>query len=222
MTLKISFDTTDLAQAAERLNLLDAATLREMRESTVDAVSLSVKKAATAETVKQLNVTADYVEKRLERKQGKREVALTRDLVVSAIRGTTLQRFGAQRGEKPVTWSNARIAAMGKKFSDWPGWTERKGDPSRGIAPDFKADGVWVDVNRKGDKNIRGAFTAPLKNGNGLGVFRRPKGGGDPVHLYGPSVYQVFRRFAQEKEADILAEMQDRFLVKLDAQLSKI
>jgi hypothetical protein len=227
MTVNITLDTTDLLDAADRLATLDAQTLREIREATVDVVTLSVRKAAIAETVKQLNLTPAYVDERIQRRRGKREVLTTSESLISEVEGATLQRFGAERGEKPVTWSNARIQGMGLKFSKWPGWTERKGDKSRGIAPDFKADGVWVNVNRKADKNISGAFTMPLKKGkeaggNGFGVFRRPKGGGDPVHLYGPSVYQVFRRYAQEKEADIMAELQDNFLSRLDTQLSKI
>jgi hypothetical protein len=249
MTFKIDLDTTDLLEAADRLAVLDVQTLREIREATVDAVSLSVRKAAVAETVKQLNLTPAYVDERISRKRGKREVSLTQDLVISPVRGTTLQRFGSgiKQETKPVKYTNADIMAITRKYGFQGGvamgsgkarpyaigpkatlpngvvskiWTQRMGDPSRGIPADRKADGISVDVNRKGMKRIASAFTLPLRNNNGTGVFRREKG--EIKHLYGPSVFQVFRRYAREKEADIMAELQDSFLLKLDAQLSKI
>jgi hypothetical protein len=239
MTITIKFDTTDLSDVVDKLQVLDSQTLREMRESTVEVVSLSVRNAAVAQTVKELNVTQEYVESRLERRPGKREVLLTRDLVVSEVRGTTLQRFGSgvRQETKPTNWSNTDIMQLTRKFGFTGGtivgpraqlpngvysriWTKRIGDKSRGIPENEKAAGVSVDVNRKGMKRIGTAFTMPLRNGNGIGVFQRK--GGNVKHLYGPSVYQVFRRYAQEKEADIMAELQDTFLLKLDGQLSKI
>jgi hypothetical protein len=243
--VKISFDTTELDAAAERLKVLDTQTLREIRESTIDVVALSVRKAAVAETVKQLNVTQDYVETRIDRKKGKREVTRTSESLVSEVRGATLQRFiGSGLKHKPVKYDNSLILKITKKagFRDGKAigpkrklpngvvskiWTERRGDKRRDIPAEMKSGGYEVDVNRKGAKTIATAFILPLlqgkqDGGNGWGVFQRPKGGGKPVHLYGPSVYQVFRRYAQEKQQDIIAEMQDTFLGKLDAQLSKI
>jgi hypothetical protein len=243
--MKISFDTTDLEAASERLKALDTQTLREIRESTIDVVALSVRNAAVAETIKQLNVTQDYVEQRIERKTGKREVLLTSESLISPVEGATLQRFiGSGLKHKPVKYDNSLILKITKKagFRDSKAigpkgklpngvvskiWTERRGDKRRGIPADMKSGGYEVDVNRKGAKTIGTAFILPLlkgkeAGGNGWGVFQRPKGGGKPVHLYGPSVYQTFRRYAQEKQKDIIAEMQDTFLVKLDDQLSKI
>ena len=217
---EINIDTTALKGLDDKLKVLDSAALRELRTSAVDIVSLSVRKAATSETVKQLNLTRDYVEARIERDEAKARGNTALAVVRSQVRGATLQRFGAERGERPVTWSNSRILGMGKEFGKWPGWTERKGDASRNIAPDFKSDGVWVDVNRKGDRQIASAFTMPLRNNNGLGVFRRTNG--KVEHLYGPSVYQTFRRHVQEKERDIQAELTDNFLAGLDSRLAQL
>ena len=96
MTLTIRLDTTDLLAASERIGALDMQMLRRVREDAVAAVSLSVRKQAVDETFRSLNVTRDYIEQRLERKTGRREGLLTQDLVISPVRGTTLQRFGAQ------------------------------------------------------------------------------------------------------------------------------
>lgn len=220
MTLTIRLDTTDVLAASERIGALDMQMLRRVREDAVAAVSLSVRKQAVDETFRSLNVTRDYIEQRLERKTGRREGLLTQDLVISPVRGTTLQRFGAQVQTKPVNWSNERIEGMGKKFGPWPGWTRRTGDASRGIAAGQKSDGVSVDVNRKGMKRIATAFVMPLRNGNGFGVFRRE--GGRIKHKYGPSVFQVFRRFARDNQGKITDELQREFMAGLDARLGAI
>lgn len=213
----ISLDMSDLGVLADDLLFLDAQTLLEMRVKAVNVVALTVKEKSVEQTTQELNLSRAYVAGRIRRDEAKGGAA--KAYVRSQVRGTTLQRFGAGIIEKPVTWSNARITSMGKKFSPWSGWTKRTGDPSRGIAPDFKSDGVGVDVNRKGDKRIASAFVLPLKNGNGLGVFQRK--GGALEHLYGPSVYQTFRRYVQTNEQAIQDNLRDEFTGLLDRKISE-
>lgn len=76
-----------------------------------------------------------------------------------------------------------------------------KGDRSRGIPAGKKQAGVSVEVRRGGRKDIQHGFLMPLKNGNGIGVFTRDRGGLRFQHRLGPSVYQLFR-----VQADLLAD----------------
>lgn len=216
--IKIAFDTTALLEQAEVIGRLDTATLAKLRTDAVNAVSLTVREKAIDVVLGDLNLQRDYVETRLEREASKGATAKAR--VVSEVRGATLQRFGATQQTKPVNWSNSRIRSLGLEFGNWPGWTERKGDPSRGIAANDKASGVAVDVNRKGSKRIATAFTLPLNNNNGTGTFRRE--GGKLKQLYGPSVYQVFRRYITTNEQEISDNLRDDFMVRLDTKIEEI
>ena len=216
--IDISFDTSELVEQVDRLAMLDNTTLAEMRLDAVNVVSLTVRKKSIDQTHAELNLSRDYIEARIARAEAKGATA--RALVTSKVRGATLQRFGAQQEVAPVNWSNSRIEALGHEFGKWPGWTYRKGDASRGIDEDDKAAGVSVDVNRKGAKTITSAFTMPLKNGNGTGVFRRE--GGEVKHLYGPSVYQVFRRYITTNEQAIADTLRDEFVGRLDTKIQEI
>lgn len=216
--IDIKFDTSELVDRVDQLATLDDVTLAEMRLDAVNIVALTVREKSIDQTVADLNLTRDYVEARIARTEAKGRSASAR--ITSEVRGTTLQRFGAAQATKQVDWSNERIQALGHEFDEWPGWTRRTGDASRGIAVGEKAAGVSVDVNRKGVKTITSAFTMPLKNGNGIGAFRRE--GGKVKHLYGPSVYQVFRRYITTNEQAIADTLRDEFIGRLDAKLQEI
>lgn len=216
--IDISFDTSELVEQADRIAMLDNTTLAEMRLDAVNVVSLTVREKSIDQTHAELNLSRDYIDARIARAEAKGTTARAR--ITSEVRGATLQRFGAQQEVAPVNWSNSRIDALGHEFGKWPGWTYRKGDASRGIAEDKKAAGVSVDVNRKGAKTITSAFTMPLKNSNGTGVFRRE--GGKVKHLYGPSVYQVFRRYITTNEQAIADTLRDEFVGRLDTKIQEI
>lgn len=216
--IDISFDTSELVEQVDRIAMLDSTTLAEMRLDAVNVVSLTVREKSIDQTHAELNLSRDYIEARIARAEAKGATARAR--ITSEVQGATLQRFGAQQEVAPVNWSNSRIEALGHKFGKWPGWTRRTGDASRGIGEGDKAAGVSVDVNRKGAKTITSAFTMPLKNGNGVGVFRRE--GGKVKHLYGPSVYQVFRRYIKTNEQAIADTLRDEFVGRLDTKIQEI
>lgn len=216
--IDISFDTSELVEQVDRIAMLDSTTLAEMRLDAVNVVSLTVREKSIDQTHAELNLSRDYIEARIARAEAKGATARAR--ITSEVRGATLQRFGAQQEVAPVNWSNSRIEALGHKFGKWPGWTRRTGDASRGIDEDDKAAGISVDVNRKGAKTITSAFTMPLKNGNGIGAFRRE--GGKVKHLYGPSVYQVFRRYITTNEQAIADTLRDEFVGRLDTKIQEI
>jgi hypothetical protein len=66
-----------------------------------------------------------------------------------------------------------------------------KGDPSRGIGAGQKQAGITVEVTRGKRKSFAKAFTMTLLGSGKTGVFIRE--GGRIKHLYGPSVYSLFR-----------------------------
>ena len=210
--ISISFDTTELLDYANDLQYLDRTTLAEMRADAVETVAAVVRERAILDTVAGLNLSRAYVEARIERDTSNARSASQR--IVSQVRGTTLQRFGIAQEVKPVRWDNNRIREMGVKIGKWPDWTLRTGDASRGIDEDDKANGISVDVNRKGAKRIATAFTMPLRNDNGIGVFRRENG--KVRQLYGPSVYQTFRTYITTNEEAIADSLRRDFMQRLD------
>lgn len=216
--INIAFDTSTLLDQADAIGRLDGPTLAKLGRGVVNVVALRVREKSIDETVADLNLSRDYVESRIARDEAKG--ALARARLTSHVRGTTLQRFGATQATRAVNWSNSRIESLGHEFGKWPGWTYRRGDESRGIPENAKAAGVSVDVNRKGAKTIKTAFTMPLKNGNGTGTFRRENGA--LKHLYGPSVYQVFRRYITTNEQTISDTLQDEYMEQLDATLQEV
>lgn len=212
--MKISFDVAELEGVAERLGVLNDADTAQMRADAVDAVALSSREAAITLTTTTLNLTRDYVAARIVREQSKGASAR----ITSQVRGTTLQRFGAQQQTKLDNWTNARIQAAGHTFGAWPGWTERTGDAMRKIPANFKQDGITVQVKRGTTKWIQHGFFMPLRNGNGMGVFARDKAG-RLQHRYGPSVYQTFRGYITDHEQEISDSLRDEFMTRLDAKL---
>lgn len=232
--MKIEFDASDLLDQADSLAKIDASALQTIRQDTVNVVALMVRDKAIRQTHTELNLTRDYIESKITRDEAKRGSARAR--LLSPIEGATLQRFGARQATKPVKYTNSDIlnlagatsfsagAVVGPKGRLKSGkvsnvWTERTGDASRGIDANRKAAGIAVNVNRKGEKTIKTAFTRPLLNNNGFGVFRRENG--NLKHLYGPSVYQTFRRYIALNEQEITNTMQDEFVQRLDSEIKK-
>ena len=227
LRLDIGFDTTDLLALAEDLARFDPTELGELAHRVVNVVSLNVRKRAIDQTLKELNLTRDYVEGKIAREEAQPGGA-ARALIKSQVRGTTLQQFGAgpRTLKQPVNWTNDQILAMGKKFGRWPGWTRRTGDQfgNRNIPPNYKSRGIAVQIKRAGGEGVidRG-FVMPLRRGqeaggNGYGVFARDKSG-VIKHRYGPSVYQTFRRYITDNSTPINDELLADFNTQLGTQI---
>lgn len=236
----ISFDTSELTQVAKKLEGLDKRALAKLRTEAVKNVSLSVREQALDYATTELNVTRAYAQEKIDKVEQLEGSAFSKAVIRSKYQGTTLQRFGAKVRTAPVRFTNADVLRIAWKSGFVDGkvigpraplrgknggvrysnvWTERRGDTLRGIQPNQKAAGVSVDVNRKGEKTISRAFMLPLRNDNGMGVFRWE--GNELVHLKGPSVYQTFRSYI-ERNADAVAdELRDDFLVRLDVALAE-
>ena len=247
---EISVDTTALNGLDDKLKVLDNTALRELRATTVELVALRARTKAVDETFSQLNLTRDYIESAIDRAEMASKGNTDRALVRSKVRGTTLQRFGIglTQGEVSVNWRPYQFKGPEGKFRPGPGganpnkrtgwwgntWTPRTGDDSNGrnIRPNFKADGVLVQVMRGRSSNIERGVIMPLNRGteaggNGFGVFTRIKGRTRKdkkqfKHRYGPSVYQTFRRFITERQGPLQDDLADTFILGLDKKLAQL
>ena len=233
-TKLITADFTDALELAEDLQFLDAQTLFEMRRNSAKVTASAVRVKAIAQVRRELNLSETYITSRIEQEEGGASSFYWTEVVRSPFDGTTLQRFGGGLIQlfKPVTWDNNYIRANhARSIGAWVDgkWTLRTGDTSRGIPTNFKQNGVMAQVKRGAPKRIATAFTMPLRRGNdrtaggnGVGAFRRNKATGQLEHLYGPSVYQVFRRYINENEQAIADTLRDEFIVRLDLATQKL
>ena len=90
----------------------------------------------------------------------------------------------------------------------------------------MRQSGVSVQVARGGTKVMPGAFMQPLKSGNevggnGLGVFLRDSRG-KKHHLYGPSVYQLFRNQSEKMVDEVRAVLEGNLSAELDQAISEV
>ena len=215
----IKVDTSSLTTLLGGMSQLDGPALAGLRDSTVNTVSAQVRQRAVQETFNYLNLTREYIDSQMARAQA--EKGSGRATLSALIRGTTMQRFGLAQRIRPVNWSNDRIQAMGKQFGEWPGWTRRRGDQygPRNIPANMKQNGVAVQVYRGRPAVVfNHGYIGGLNRGNGYGLFLRSKGG-NPRHEYGPSVYQTFRHFIREREADIADQLEVEFGAQLNQML---
>lgn len=161
-----------------------------------------------------INLTDDYLQRRMvvEKATDKKPAAS-----ITALGGraytTQLSHYGAMQSTEDVRWNNSWILENVGGFAPWPGWTERVGDPGRGIAAEQKAAGVSVEVFKGKRKTIRGAITIPGKKdteGNPL-VFRRyPIARKKVDTLQGPAVYQLFRAAIPRIEDEVTDDLEQR------------
>lgn len=218
--LDLKLDTAGMEAAVRMLAQLSPEEIVRVTVDTVNTVAKRVHDSAIDKVVNDVNLSQQYTEERIQLRLADASQTKPVAKVVSPMRNVTLGRFDAGQHSKPVTWSNDRIQGLGKQFGKWPGWTKRTGDPSRGIAPDFKASGVDVTVRRGQTKDMQSAFMLPLRNGGGhMGVFVHD--GGKLKHLYGPAVYQIYRNYINQREDQIQDDLNLTLLVNLDVKLKE-
>ncbi len=98
-----------------------------------------------------------------------------------------------------------------------------KGDPLRGIAKGRKQAGISVKVKRSGGRaKMPGAFFIPIRankveGGNGMALAVRTGTGRDDYEIkYGPSVDQMFQSVRDQVGPELLDQMLDAFLARLE------
>lgn len=154
-----------------------------------------------------INITDDYLRRRMSVEHAKGS-KLQAEIVASgdAQRMTRLVHYGAQMlivPRKTTTPSRSQGSLL------------RLGSGS-------KQGGVRVNV--KSPKTMVDAFMLPLKRGSQqgekMGVFRRE--GNKLKHLYGPSVYQLFRYQSSRIEDEVAGDLQANLLDQVDEQIRKV
>ena len=225
----------DLAQAAlveEYPERIGPERLRDIGRQALEFTALEARKDALLNTHNYLNLTRDYIEKRIER--AKPETGALREVLSSRVEGATMQNFGMAYRTRAVNWDNDtiedEIVSQGKgtwarpdEKGTWKKgvWYRRDGDTShgRGIVAGDKAAGVYATIFRgKGPTLFKQGFFKTLKNGNGIGLFMH-RSSGATEHAIGPSVYQTFRHFITVNEAAITNMLQTQLLGGLDKEL---
>lgn len=194
--IQIDVELAVLQRLAGRFEQLSEVGFGQASVDAINRVADHAYDLSVPRMTQKINLTPEYVRDRFVVEHAKNPSDVRARVVALGGKAhtTTLARYGSRQTVKPVTWSNERIRSMGKSFGAWPGWTERKGDQLRGIPANQKEGGISVEVTRGGRKNMGGVFFMPLRNGNGMGAFQRTGDGDkDYKHLYGPSVYQLFR-----------------------------
>lgn len=191
MSSLIKVDTAQLEMMARRFGLAGEQVAR-VQVRAINRVAEKANTRSRREIVSQVALTDTYVRDRMSLSKATegRPVAI----ISARRRATTLATYGARQ-----------ITAAAKRA---------KGDARRGIAAGRKQSGISVLVGRAhGRKKMAGAFFMPLRagkevGGNGMGVFVREGRNGEPIHLYGPSVDQVFRGVINDIVPDVTVELE--------------
>lgn len=205
--IKITLD--DLNAVTGKLAGISSERMGEVVVNTLNDAADSAYDLGRKRILRGINLTDDYVKRKMRVEHatsGKLEAAI----VAPGSRGflTGLSHYGSMQEVQPVTWSNARIQAMGHAFGQWPGWTQRIGDQGRGIAPDSKAAGRSLEVVKGRRKNIKSAFTMNKRDSDGNQIVFRRTAAGTVSALYGPSVYQLFRTAIPQIEDPVADDLQ--------------
>jgi hypothetical protein len=217
----ISIDVDQITNLARRLA---GVTPEKMSSFLIDALNETADSAydlGRQRILSGINLTDEYVQRKMgveHATAGKLEATIT------AYGGkgftTSLSHYGALQLAEAVNWSNARIAAAGHRFGQWPGWTRRTGSNALGIAVDTKSAGRSVEVVKGARKKIGHGFAIPgKKDGDGhLVVFSR-KADGKLKALSGPSVYQLFRVAAGHIEHQVAGDLERAVITTAERRL---
>lgn len=234
--LNLVVDAQSVQRLGERLGSFTGKTLTELSTEAVNEVAERTYDLSRQTVKKYVNLSSAYVDRRMQLSRAT-PGPQPRAVITALAGGTVLGHYGAVQTVKPVTWTNARITGMGKKFSPWPGWVKRTGDKVRGIPVDTKDAGISVAVSSKGRKVVRskhGDTFALVKNGiavkdsegNPLIVRRtglKTKRGTDELQaLYGPAVYQLFRTTINVIQNDVTDDLGDTLVRYAEEALDRV
>ena len=222
--MRIEVDVSRLERLAHQLDGIDATAFGEAAVRVVNEVADDTYELARPRMIKTINLTDDYVKRRMRVEHATSANNVVASVVASGASAdmTKLAAYDGRQITKPVNWSNERIAQAGHKFGKWPGWTRRTGSAVRGIAPNLKAAAATVEVVRGSVKPVTNGFFMPLRNNNGLGLFTREgPGQKNYKHRYGPSVYQLFRKTADLMLDEVGADLEKRIADEAEQILAK-
>ena len=205
-TFAVKIDVSKVNDLVDRVSQLSPDQLGGVIVDTLNEVVEETYVLSRKHIQKNINVKDSYIDRTMgveKATPGKPTATIT-----AAAVDTNVSHYGAMQLAREVNWTNEDITAAGHKFGKWPGWTYRKGNTALGIESGEKVAGVAVEVSRGSKKKLGPMFMIPGKvdkDGTGL-VFRR-NAAGKVQGVYGPAVYQLFRKTAEaiyEETADRL------------------
>lgn len=201
----IALDATQVEALAERAGRIDAALLGEAMLGAVNRVADRTYTTSRRAMIAGINLSPEYLTQRMSLRLGT-DVRNPNAVITARRRHTSLATYGAKQLVQPVKHP-----------------ARSKGDPSRGIPAGMKAAGVSVEVTRGQRKNLPEAFLMRRLNGNGFGVFAKTgPGRKDYRHLYGPSVYQLFKSTITRTRTDISQDLFDEAGRSIDAAMAEV
>ena len=200
----LTVDIRQVAGLADSLTKLDGPKLGSIGLAAVNEVAVRTEIAARRGIAQTINLSESYLIARLGVRRAT-DASRPEAVIFSPYTQTPLGRYDPKQLTKAVK-NPARS----------------KGDRSRGIAPGQKGAGISVEVTRGSRKPITNAFTMPLNNNNGTGVFTRVNGELKYQHRYGPSVYQLFRVQAVRLRDEITTDLQQSLISEAERVLEGV
>lgn len=205
----VKVDLSAIESLTGALESVDAASVGKLAMSVVNSAVDAAYDTARQRMTRAINLTDSYVQERMVVKHAKSANDVTASIVASGASTamTILARYQARQIVKPVK-NPARS----------------KGDQlfARNIAPTYKSAGISVEVTRGSRKTIANAFYMPLRNAEKVGVFMRTgKGRDDYKHLYGPSVYQLFKHCSTDLAVELTDELEEKLTVEINNMVEK-
>ena len=195
---QIEIDVSRLSRLDGQLAQLSEAGFGEAAVEVVNRVADQAYDLAVPRMTQRINLTPEYVRDRfvIEKANNPADPRARVVALGGKAHTTILARYNARQLMQPTQSLKGR-----------------KGDALRGIPAGQKASGISVEVTRGANKGMGNVFFMPLRNGNGMGVFMRMgEGRKNYRHLYGPSVYQLFRYTLNHGLVDEVAQDFERQL----------
>ena len=135
----------------------------------------------------------------------------------------TLASWLTKTGGRPSILPNSGNKTGRVKIA---GWMPRRGDDLRAIAPGAKARGISAHITSSGGRKMfKHVFIQPVLSGKVMkgrwGSFVRPKGGGDPRAIYGPSEYQAAKGVWRDMEKEVTDNLQAEVMAETTNEIDK-
>lgn len=169
----------------------------------VNRVASEARKETGRSIVSQVRLTPEYVDRKVELRAKATQSKPSATLAVDD-EPVFISRYETQQRTTSNVWTEARYASTFGSLAAQARlpngrlapWVPRTGDKLRSIPAGQKQAGMNIGIHTgKGVKAFPYVFVHPIRDGKALagrwGAFSRPKGGGKPYGMYGPSVYQV-------------------------------
>lgn len=197
-TLTITADSLGVAQLGDRIASIDPASFGQQVLKSVNDTMVRTDAEATNRMLSGVNLAPAKLNDRKHlypATDAERPVARIR---VEFSRAT-LASFGATETPVAVNWSNQRITQMGRTLKPRPAngnpmkmgiWTERTGVQSVGVLPNFKRQGIEVQVTKGAPKSLAHGFLI-RKNNTLVAMKRRRSGKVEAAKALAP--YQLFK-----------------------------